>query len=275
MSLDRRINRLYGLLTETGHEADERIAWEEELDELLKIRTRLEKKQNRNNERNKMTAPWNKKVLEGWNDRKNLPKKYFWLHSWVIPLYLKGSYRMFFNGEEINGKKYLVPERENGKFSTKYGKTWKEALRGCTNGSNHSVEIGFRDHLDEFIQSMPCVPYSECERMGEDHAGLHARTVSLEWARSRERELKANVIEIERWMSEHSFRRVQHGPGLKGIACGTQFGLVQMKNPYQRLVDFVRTKKEKGRIRGYYTLNMDLETVTVYPLLPLSSDSVG
>ena len=155
-----RVDWLQQKLTETGHEAQQRIDWE------IELATALEKKLTPRKTHPIVRKPaiikeWNRKILRGWKDEQygkhRLPMNYIFHHDFIIPPYLQRAWILFRQGKTVFGVTTRCPDKKKTK-----GVTW-----ASDKGKNHLKSSSFSraiydKALAEFFQAAPLVTYEEC-----------------------------------------------------------------------------------------------------------------
>ena len=158
-----RVEWLQQKLTETGHEAQQRIDWEIELTTALEKRLKPRKK-HEIVRKPSIIRRWNQKVLKGWKHEQygehRMPMNYTFHFGFIIPPYLLPAWSRFRKGETVFG---LTTRCFYGKStSQKDGVNWssktgKEQLR-----SSAKARADYEQDLAAFFERAPLVPYEEC-----------------------------------------------------------------------------------------------------------------
>ena len=182
MAFDR-VKWLRIKLVETGHDANQRKAWEKELADLIKDDRaqaklkheiiRHEPRQFQPPVKKKPSYFWNKRLMQGYKpdevpqDRSfpSLPVGYVVREGWIVPPYLDRALQLYRHGYEVFGVKSLflkggTKRQRNVSWSSD---TAKKALQ------NQPVKEEYKRQLARFFKHAPCVPYYECrERFPQD-----------------------------------------------------------------------------------------------------------
>ena len=169
-----RIAYLRDKLTQMGHPPANRILWENELRSLLLEHPEQREKPDDWPERPKpfvirgsakpkkldQWVKWNVRILEGFKEsrcrmmnpkQKWLPAGYFRDHSgYVIPPYLRPAHKLFCEGKEVYGRRWLYN-----------GHAWNTKSNRKHSRSNPEVRAQFMKDVGEFFNLCPCVPFAE------------------------------------------------------------------------------------------------------------------
>ena len=158
-----RVEWLQKKLTETGHEAQQRIDWEIELTTALEKRL-IPRKKHEIVRKPSIIRRWNQKVLKGWKHEQygehRMPMNYTFHFGFIIPPYLLPAWSQYRKGHKVFGLKTLC---FHGKLTCQTrgvnwgSKTGKEQLR-----SNAEARASYEKDLAAFFERAPLVPYEEC-----------------------------------------------------------------------------------------------------------------
>lgn len=158
-----RVDWLQQKLTETGHEAQQRIDWEIELTGVLEKRLKPRKK-HEIVRKPSIIRRWNQKVLKGWKHEQygehRMPMNYTFHFGFIIPPYLLPAWSRFRKGETVFGLTTrcfygtVTSEKDGVSWSSKTG---KKQLR-----SSAKARADYEQDLAAFFERAPLVTYGEC-----------------------------------------------------------------------------------------------------------------
>ena len=156
-----RADWLQQKLTETGHEAEQRIKWEVELASCID-RPFVTKKKPSFIRYSDFQLKWNEEVLKGWKYQKyrhyQLPGGYYIHHGFILPPYLRAAFKRMRHGETVFGMTslYWYNSKASANWASKTGKNQIE--------SNEISRKEYEKALDQFFKLAPVVSYAECQR---------------------------------------------------------------------------------------------------------------
>ena len=158
-----RVDWLQQKLTETGHDAQQRIDWEIELTTALEKRLKPRKK-HEIIRKPAIIRRWNRQVLKGWEHEQygehRLPTNYTFHFGFIIPPYLLPAWSRFRKGHQVFGLTArcfygkVVSERDGVSWSSKTGKKQLQ--------SNDAARADYEKDLAAFFERAPLVTYGEC-----------------------------------------------------------------------------------------------------------------
>ena len=198
-----RVDWLQRKLTETGHEAQQRIDWEIELTTALEKRLKP-RKTHPIIRKPSVIRRWNQKVLKGWKHGEHrLPKNYMLHFGFIIPPYLLPAWSRFRKGHQVFG---LTARCFHGKVvSQKDGVSWSSATAKKQLQSNNEARADYVQDLAAFFERAPLVTYAECiARFPESSiTGLHTkeekdRTIAFDLKQQQELKKKKKAENIAR-----------------------------------------------------------------------------
>ena len=158
-----RVEWLQQKLTETGHEAQQRIDWEIELTTALEKRLKPRKK-HEIIRKPSIIRRWNQKVLKGWKHEQygehRLPTNYTLHFGFIIPPYLLPAWSQFRKGHQVFG---LTTRCIHGTVtSQKDGVSWSSNTGKKQLQSSDAARADYEKDLAAFFERAPLVPYEEC-----------------------------------------------------------------------------------------------------------------
>lgn len=212
MAFDR-VKWLRIKLVETGHEAEQRTAWEKELADLIKddrAQAKLKHEIIRHEPRRfqppvkkKPSYFWNKKLMQGYQPDKvledrpypHLPHGYVVRQGWIVPPYLARALHQFRHGHNVFGMTSRYEHFKNPKKNRKTRVSWASDTAKKAIKNDPEVLKTYREQLARFFKHAPCVPYYECKaRFPQDalDGSCKAKDKALRAAKLAEAQRKKN-----------------------------------------------------------------------------------
>jgi len=244
MAFDR-VKWLRIKLVETGHEAEQRKAWEKELADLIKndrAQAKLKHEIIRHKPRESRPRPsyfWNKKLMKGYRSDKvledrpfpHLPPGYVVREGWIVPPYLDRALHQFRHGHKVFGITSRYEHYKNPKKNRKTRVSWASDTAKKAMENDPEILKTYKEQLARFFKHAPCVPYYECKRRFPQDA-LTGKCKAKDKILRREAEAVKQRQKKERDRKKHEKndkRRKLHAEGMRLRAEAKAFKYKQME----------------------------------------------